>query len=291
MRHLKRLAIYFSWITFAFVFPSDANAETAISNAQLSLELYKVLSDLDSPESVIPNSQAEFLYVSNVNGEGDERNSAGYIARVSLNGELIEKHWVAGLNAPKGLALLGATLFVSDIDQLVSIDTTKGVIKARVDFPGAKFLNDVVKLGDHLLVSDSGNARIYKYEEGNVSIWLEDERLGGINGLLVEDGKLLITTMDAGALLSLDLETMTLSLIADGMTNADGLSVLDDGSYLVSSWPGRLYHVKESGEVNVLLDTQATPVFLNDFYILENTLIIPNWQPGSLQFYRIVKGN
>ena len=291
MRHLKRLAIYFYWITFAFVFPSDANAETAISNAQLSLELYKVLSDLDSPESVIPNSRADFLYVSNVNGEGDEKNSAGYIARVSLNGELIEKHWVAGLNAPKGLALLGDTLFVSDIDQLVSIDTTKGEIKARVDFPGAKFLNDVIKLGDQLLVSDSGNARIYKYEEGNVSIWLEDERLGGINGLLVEDGNLLITTMDAGALLSLDLETMTLSLIADGMTNADGLSVLDDGSYLVSSWPGRLYHVKESGEVNMLLDTQATPVFLNDFYILENTLIIPNWQPGSLQFYRIVKSN
>ena len=39
------------------------------------------------------------------------------------------------------------------------------------------------------------------------------------------------------------------------MENADGIAVLDDGSYLVSSWPGLIWHVTQDGATTEIHDT------------------------------------
>ena len=257
------------------------------ANDQLEARPSWVLSGLDSPESVIPDASGTFFYVSNVNGEAAEKNGAGYISRISFDGQLLEKKWVTGLNAPKGMAVKGSTLFVSDIDQLVLIDTSSGAIEARIDMPGAVFLNDVTVTPVGTLVSDSANARIYRYADGDTSVWLEDERLGGVNGLLLLPDRLLITTMSAGELLSFDWESKALSVVAGGMKNADGVSILADGSYLVSSWPGKLYHVQGNGEHRVLLDTEAKSVNINDIFLMGTLLVTPNWSPGSVRAFII----
>ncbi|MBT8142803.1 MAG: PQQ-binding-like beta-propeller repeat protein [Gammaproteobacteria bacterium] len=244
-----------------------------------------VLENLDSPESVVLSTDKSFYYVSNVNGEGDAKDENGYIARVSLQGELLQQYWASGLNGPKGLALSGTTLYVSDIDQLVAIDTATGQIIKRVDVPGAKFLNDVAVSSVGVLVSDSANARIYNYVDDSISVWFEDERLGGVNGLLPQTNRLLITTMSKGELLSLEWESKTLSVLAGDMKNADGIVMLDNGSFIVSSWPGKLYHIDNQGMQSLLLDTSEQPVYLNDFLLVGNTLIVPNWQPGSIRSF------
>lgn len=244
-----------------------------------------VLENLDSPESVVLSADKSFYYVSNVNGEGDAKDENGYIARVSLQGELLQQYWASGLNGPKGLALSGTTLYVSDIDQLVAIDTATGKIIKRVDVPGAKFLNDVAVSSVGVLVSDSANARIYNYVDDSISVWFEDERLGGVNGLLPQTNRLLITTMSKGELLSLEWESKMLSVLAGDMKNADGIVMLDNGSFIVSSWPGKLYHIDNQGMQSLLLDTSEQPVYLNDFLLVGNTLIVPNWQPGSIRSF------
>ncbi|NNC97562.1 MAG: gluconolaconase [Gammaproteobacteria bacterium] len=244
-----------------------------------------VLENLDSPESVVLSTDKSFYYVSNVNGEGDAKDENGYIARVSLQGELLQQYWASGLNGPKGLALSGTTLYVSDIDQLVAIDTATGKIIKRVDVPGAKFLNDVAVSSVGVLVSDSANARIYNYVDDSISVWFEDERLGGVNGLLPQTNRLLITTMSKGELLSLEWESKMLSVLAGDMKNADGIVMLDNGSFIVSSWPGKLYHIDNQGMQSLLLDTSEQPVYLNDFLLVGNTLIVPNWQPGSIRSF------
>jgi hypothetical protein len=266
---------------------TDATEPDAKTYQAITLELDWTLSGLESPESVIPDATGAYLYVSNVNGQGGAKDANGYIAQVSLEGAIIEKKWADGLNAPKGMALVGDTLFVSDIDQLVLIDAASGAITSRIDIPDAVFLNDVAASKDGILISDSAGARIYQYADGQVSVWLADERLGGVNGLLAEEDRLLITTMSKGELLSADWRTKTLSVVAGGMENADGLTVLGDGSYLVSSWPGMLYHVSTAGDLTVLLDTKSEPVYLNDFYRINDRLFIPNWQPGSVRSYLI----
>lgn len=254
-----------------------------------ALEWLWTLDGLDSPESVVVNHDGTYLYVSNVNGGGGDKDGNGYISRVSLTGELLEKQWLTGLNAPKGLAVGGGKLYVSDIDQLVVINIDKAEVAHRIDVKGSSFLNDVaIDQSGQVLISDSGNGTIYRLNDDNhVSVWVEDSRFGGINGLLPNGDELLITTMGEGELLSMSMVNQSIDSIAGEMENADGIALLPGGGYLVSAWPGELFYVSDEGGTEVLLDTQEKTQYMNDFLLMGDILLVPNWQPGSLTAYRV----
>ena len=78
-----------------------------------------------------------------------------------------------------------------------------------------------------------------------------------------------------------------LTEIATGMENADGIAVLDDGSYLVSSWPGQIWYVTASGEITELHDTQEDTIYQNDLTRVGDMIIVPNWQPGTVTAWRL----
>lgn len=242
---------------------------------------------LANPESVLPAAAGDVLYVSNVNGEGDARDGNGFISKVAPDGKLLEREWVTGLDAPKGLALAGGRLFVADITSLVEIDPATGRILARHAAAGAGFLNDVAATADAgVLASDSANARIYAWRDGRMQVWLEHDLLRGINGLLPEPGRLVATTMQ-GRLLAIDWRTRAITPLADGLGEADGVAALGDGAYLAGEWPGRLFHVAADGVVTTLLDTRATRHYWNDFLLIGDRLLVPNWEPGTLTAYRL----
>ena len=98
---------------------------------------------LAQPESVALSADGRTLYIANVGGDGEARDGNGYISRATTGGKLVEKMWVTGLDAPKGAAVAGGRLYVSDIDKLVDIDIAAGKVVARYSAPGATFLNDV----------------------------------------------------------------------------------------------------------------------------------------------------
>ena len=113
------------------------------------------------------------IYVSNVNGDAAAADGNGYIAKLSLKGEILDKEWVTGLNAPKGLALHDGKLYVSDIDELAVIDTASGEITAKHKAPGATFLNDVTAAEDgRVFVSDMMQNQIWKLEGDQFEMWL-----------------------------------------------------------------------------------------------------------------------
>jgi hypothetical protein len=64
---------------------------------------------LDGLESAVLDSGEGVLYVSNINGDASAADGNGYISKLSLEGEILDKEWVTGLNAPKGLALHGVS--------------------------------------------------------------------------------------------------------------------------------------------------------------------------------------
>ncbi|MCK4548774.1 MAG: ATP/GTP-binding protein, partial [Candidatus Krumholzibacteria bacterium] len=68
------------------------------------------------PESVCWDFDREILYVSNIAGNPGEKDGEGFISRVSIEGEVRKLRWVTGLNAPKGMAVFGGRIYVSDID-------------------------------------------------------------------------------------------------------------------------------------------------------------------------------
>lgn len=262
-----------------------------------------VVEGLDGPESVIETEDGLAYYVSVIGGEISGIDNNGTIALISKDGVLFDAAWANGtddmpLNAPKGMTLLeteeGVRLLVTDIDHLAIIAVEDAQLVARLPAPGATGLNDVAKgPGESAFISDSRNARIYKMEDGEITVWMEDERLAGINGLQMEGDALLVSTMVAGELLSIDLETKEITGLATGMVNADGIGVRDDGSYMVSSYTGQLWHVRPGETPTLLQDTgieavgAENAIGMNDVLFLKDVVVAPNFRPGSVRTYQI----
>ncbi len=261
----------------------DAPIETAAPTLP-DLEQVWIASGLSAPEGVA--TDGETLFISNVAGEGDAKDGEGWISRLAMDGAILEEKWVEGLNAPKGLALRDGKLFVSDYDAYHVIDVASGTIENTYPVEGAGFLNDVTVWRSDVFLSDSGSSRIFQIDENGYKEWLADDRLRGVNGLTPDGDRLLIATMSSGSLFE-TIGAGDLTEIATGMENADGIAVLDDGSYLVSSWPGQIWHVSSEGQTTELVNMVEYSVYQNDLTRVGDMIIVPNWQPGSVTAWRI----
>jgi hypothetical protein len=241
---------------------------------------------LDNPESVISDGRGGFV-VSNVSGGGTERNGQGYLARLDADGQIVVRNWVSGLNAPKGLAILDGRFFVTDIDAVVEIAFPNGSVLARHTVTGANALNDIAVHDGRLFVSDSRGSRIYVFENGSWSIWLEDDALDGVNGLLAEPERLLVTTMGAGTLLAVDWADQSLRVLADGLPDADGIARATRGGYVISQWPGQVWFWRADRGRELIFDRRDEPVMMNDIFVADGRLLIPHWEPGAVSAWRI----
>ena len=93
------------------------------SHAQHSVtKLWSTDSTLAVPESVLYDAQNKLLYTSLINGKPDSADGIGGIAKVGLDGKIINDKWVTGLDAPKGLGKYGNTLYAADLTQVDVID-------------------------------------------------------------------------------------------------------------------------------------------------------------------------
>jgi DNA-binding beta-propeller fold protein YncE len=262
----------------------------ATASEPVKLQLVWRISGLANPESVVLSADGTFLYVTNVDGEGEAKDGNGFISKVSTDGKMIERGWSTGFDGPKGIARDGATLYVADITQLIAIDAGAGEIKTRTPLEGATFLNDAAIAPDgRVLVADSGGKRIYAVKDGVPSIWIKDDLLDSINGLLPEPSRLIVTTM-AGRLLAIDYNTAKITVLAEGLGDADGVAPLTNGRYLVSEWPGLLHVVSPGGSHATIMDTKADKRLLNDFLLVGDMLYQPHWDPGELSAYRVTGG-
>ena len=256
----------------------------------VGLELVWRLGGLANPESAALSADGAFLYVTNVNGEGEDVDGNGFISRISVDGKMLERNWSIGLDGPKGIARDKDTLYVADITQLVVIEAATGTPLSRIPLEGATFLNDVAITPDgRVLVADSGGKRIYEVADGRPSVWIENELLSSINGLLVEPARLIVTTM-AGRLLAIDYASGAITVLAEGLGDGDGVAPLGDGRYLVSEWPGLMHVVKPGGGHTNIMDTRAEKRLLNDFLLVDGTLYQPHWDPGEISAYRVTGG-
>jgi sugar lactone lactonase YvrE len=254
---------------------------------------------LDGPESAVLDSGEGVLYVSNVNGDAAAADGNGYISKLSLNGEIIDKEWVTGLDAPKGLALHDGKLYVSDIDKLVVIDTGTGDIMASHDASGATFLNDVSAHEDgRVFVSDMMENQIWKLEGDQLELWLEDEALGNPNGVLAESDRLLIATWGKpkedfstdvpGQLKAIDYETKEIQSLGDEpVGNLDGLEADGQGGYLVTDWlSGVLYTFDADGKAEMVMDLNQGSAD-HEYVEGEKLVVIPMMMDGTVAAYRV----
>src|SRR5262245_8185230 len=159
--------------------------------------LWTLMGDFAAPESAYYDAGSNAIFVSSINGQILEKDGNGYISRLSPDGKVVSAKWVTGLNAPKGIRSLGGTLWVTDIDEVVSIDIATAKITARVKVDGAQFLNDLATAQDGTVyASDSNLARIYAVKDGKSSVFVEGaDQVDVPNGLLVDGTRVILGTI------------------------------------------------------------------------------------------------
>jgi hypothetical protein len=183
----KKIKYSIDILILSFILINPVNAK------QPNLELNWELDGLHNPESAVYDPVLNHLYVSNVDGSPIDKDRNGFISIVSLDGKIINKKWVTGLNAPKGLTLHGRTLYTTDIDELVSINIDNGQITNRFKVDDAKFLNDVAAdKNGNVYVSDMALDRIHILTGGNFDIWIESADLEAPNGLHIQGDEIIL---------------------------------------------------------------------------------------------------
>jgi hypothetical protein len=255
---------------------------------------------LDGPESAVFDPGAGVFYVSNVNGDASAADGNGYIARLSLDGAILDREWATGLNAPKGLALHDGKLYVSDIDELVVVDTASGEIIARYMAPGATFLNDVTAREDgRVFVSDMMQNQIWMLEGDQFAMWLHDEALENPNGLLAEPDRLVVaawgkpnedfSTDVPGHLKAVDYRSKEITSIGPGdpIGNLDGVEPDGQGGYLVTDWfSGGLYEVSGDGKAAMVMGLNQGSAD-HEFVEGQNLAVIPMMMDGTVDAYKL----
>ena len=89
------------------------------------------VADMRTPESVYLDEASGYLYVSQINGNPNEKDGNGRISKLGLDGSVVAADWATGFNAPKGLRSYGGQLWVSDIDEVMSIDIASGKVASQ----------------------------------------------------------------------------------------------------------------------------------------------------------------
>ena len=272
----------------------------ASANSPLLVPAWQSETVFQQPESVVYDTSRDLLYVSNVNGNPNDVDGNGYISQLSIDGKLIEQHWLDGLNAPKGMAIVGNTLYVADINELVAIDLTNKKISQRYLAPNAKFLNDVAAdAAGNVYVSDMLTNTIHRLVNGHFEIWLQDAQLEMPNGLLVEGDNLIVAswgnmtdgfvTEIAGHLKTIDIESKKIQSLGNKtpVGNLDGLESDGEGNYFVTDWMiGKLLHITPDGKYHTLI--KLDPGSADHTVLADKKLvIIPIMLSNNVVAYRI----
>ena len=255
-----------------------------------------------TPESVLHDRDADVYLVANINGPAADRDGNGFISRVSPTGEVLELSWIDGtragvtLNAPKGMAIVADTLFVTDIDCIRRFHRVTGVPLRELCLEEATFLNDLTSTdrGD-LYFSDSGTSgspgAVYLLRQtadvpqkvvladGTV---LEGEGLGGPNGVFADRRGLYVTTFGSGEIFRVTHEGERLQMIFPSEMGLDGIVCLEERGFLFTSWgDSAVYWIHSDGTVSALVENVETPADLG-YDAIRNRALIPLFRSDEL---------
>jgi sugar lactone lactonase YvrE len=235
---------------------------------------------LHEPESALWDSAGGVWLVSNVNGSPLARDDNGFISRLDALGRPLLWLWIDGadpevaLDAPKGMALRGDTLFVADIAVVRLFSRSTGRPLGEWVVPGATFLNDLAVGPDGTLYATdtglrlgangaerSGSDAVWRFNaRGAAEAVARDTALGEPNGVLAELGGLTVVTLGSGAVYRLDARGRRTDLPKPPHGALDGVVRANDGSLLVSSWEGKaVYRLKGEGPWTTEVDSVESP--------------------------------
>jgi hypothetical protein len=172
---------------------------TEAPTPNLPVRNFTVEKGLQNPESV--TSDGTYYYVSNIGRELKQfrKDQDGYITQLDSAGNVVRRKWASGLDAPKGMVVVGNTLYVADIDRIKGYDLESrrrtSVIDFSKEFDAPPFLNDLaVKNENEIFVSITNFDRVYTVNLTEKTFEPIDVRVPKANGLYWNEEEQLLYT-------------------------------------------------------------------------------------------------
>lgn len=259
--------------------------------------------DLKHPESARYDPDLDVWFVSNVNGDPNKKDNNGFISRIASTGKMDSLKFIESgrqgvtLNGPKGLAIVGDTLWVADIDAIRAFNKRTGAPVTSISLAGkVKFLNDAATGPDGVYFTDSGLQGELKYvgpdqiirvgPDRKASVVLKTDSIGGANGItwMASQRKFVINSFGSKNVFTWAPGDKSVTSIATGPGMADGLEVLPDGRILMSSWADSSLLVVENGKSVPLATGIASPA---DFGLdaKRNRVAVPMMMEDKVEFW------
>lgn len=239
------------------------------------------ITGLASPNSFVGDPSGSEYFISNINGEPNARDNNGFITKLDAEGKVINLKFIQGgvaevsLHAPKGMALVGAILYVADLDQLKGFDKTTGKLVTTVSFSSRSqaqvSLTDVAASPTGLLyVSDQMANSIYRItptDHHRIDLLIRDDRLAGPAGIAIhpKTHHLIIVSWEKGKILEITPDGQLTELEANGFftnrfQNLSGVDFDRWGNMYVSDFTkGKVWRMTRDHRFQVIAEHLPAP--------------------------------
>jgi sugar lactone lactonase YvrE len=267
-----------------------------------------VTQGLQTPEAVRYDPDLDVFFIANVNGNPAKKDNNGWIGRVRADSLGRATVFVAGgqdgvfLHAPKGMAIQGDTLWVTDIDILRGFDKRTGKFVAAVGFwsKNVTFLNDIVLGGDGALyltdtgisfdasgqMAHSGVDRVYRLAGRAMTEEVKGDLLAQPNGIAYDSANTRFLLAPVGGK---DVQSWRPGALpehfATGPGGYDGIEIVN-GRVYVSSWADSAVHVIENDTMRPIIRNVPAPADIG-VDTRRKVIAVPLFNSGRVEYYKL----
>ena len=276
---------------------------SSVEESAVAVEVADV--GLQGPRAIVYDAIADVYLVSNVNGGLLDEDENGFVSRISPEGEVLSPQWIPSvgsenrMNAPKGMAIRGDTLFITDIGCIRFANRESGeIVETRC-------LDDVTSLSGidvapegSLFVTDSGfdlvdGQTVPSSTDAVYRLTFREDQRGatlarGIDlnhptGLAIGSRGIFVTTA-GGELIRFTGSGERTDLLATSGQVFEGVVFVADGGFAYSSSAdSSVYLIDGSGSVSTLIGGIDSPGDLG-YDPARNRVLIPLFRENRLLF-------
>lgn len=250
------------------------------------------LPNLGGAGAVVHDEEQDVYFVS----------GSGFVARVSPEGSILEKNFIDGVKSPRGMVIHGVELWIADGTSVRVFDRVTGASVRTIELAkhGAVYLNHLAVGGDDAVyVTDTdlrikgtrervraGDGRIFRVtREGGVEVAIHGEELRSPAGIAWDGMRFLIAQAYGSEIVSWQPGHHAKAVLR-GPGAYEGLTILPNGTVIVTSRNDDGLHVGLSGELKPLFARAPTPGGIA-FDRKRNRLLIPSSEGNWLEAWTL----